>query len=66
MKVRILELAGHVVSMCGGRTERKYLWGNKMEEQKHENQNYGGLHYIESDLNSMGVKMWRKEAQDKF
>lgn len=37
-----------------------------MEEQKHENQNYGGLHYIENDLNSMGIKIWRKKAEDKF
>jgi len=37
-----------------------------VEEQNHENQNYGELHYIESDLKLMGVKMWRKKAEDKF
>ena len=37
-----------------------------MEEQKQENQNYGGLHYIESGLKSVGVKIWRKKAEDKF
>jgi len=37
-----------------------------VEEQNHENQNYGELHYTESDLKSMGVKMWRKKAEDKF
>lgn len=31
-----------------------------------ENQNYGGLHYIESDMKPVVVKIWRKKAENKF
>jgi len=56
VKVRILDWAGHVVSTCDDTAVKEYLRERKVEEKRHENQNYGELHYIESDLKSVGVK----------
>jgi hypothetical protein len=41
------------------------LWGNQTEEKEAGRPKLRWLDYIENDLKSMGVKRWRKKAEDR-
>jgi hypothetical protein len=64
IKVRRLEWAGHVVRMSDGRTVKKVFVGIPDGRRKAGSPKLRWLDCTENDLKSMGVKRWRKKAED--
>jgi hypothetical protein len=65
MNVRRLEWAGHLVRMSDDRTVKTVFMGKTYERRKAGRPKLRWLDRIENDLTVMGVKRWRKKAQDR-
>jgi hypothetical protein len=65
IKVRRLEWAGHVVRMSDDRTVQKVFLGQPYGRKKTGRPKLRWLDCIKNDLKSMGVKRWRKKAEDR-
>jgi hypothetical protein len=62
---RRLECAGHLVSMSDGRTVNEVFLGEPGGRRKVGRPKLRWLDRIENDHKSMGVKGWRKKAEDR-
>jgi hypothetical protein len=65
IKVRTLEWAGHVVRMSDDRTVKKVFLGKPDGRRQAGRSKLRWLYCTENDLKSMGVKRWRKKAEDR-
>jgi hypothetical protein len=66
IKVRRLEWTGCLVRMSDGRTVKKVFLGKPDGRRKAGRPRLRWLDYSENDLKSMGVKRWRKKAEDRL
>jgi hypothetical protein len=65
LKVRGLEWAGHLVRMSDDGTVKKMLLGKPDGRRKAGRPKLRRLACIVNDLKSVGVKRWRKKAEDR-
>jgi hypothetical protein len=65
IKVRRLEWAGHVVRLSDDRTVKKVFLGKPDGRRKAGRPKLRWLDCIENSLKSMGVRRWRKKAEDR-
>jgi hypothetical protein len=65
IKVRRLEWAGHVVSVSDGRTVKTVFVGKADGRREAGKPKLRWIDCIEIDLKLMGVKRWRKKAEDR-
>jgi hypothetical protein len=65
MKVRRLEWAGHLVRMSDDKTVKKVFVGKPDGRRKAGRPKLRWLDCIVNELKSMGVKRWRKKAEDR-
>jgi hypothetical protein len=64
MKVRRPEWAGHLIRTSDDGSVKKAFLGKPDGRRKAGRPKLGWLDCIENDLKSMGVKRWRKKAED--
>jgi hypothetical protein len=64
-KARRQEWAGHLVRMSDGRAVKEVFVGKPDRRSKAGRPKLRRLDCIENDLKSMGVKRWRKKAEDR-
>jgi hypothetical protein len=65
IKVRRLEWAGHVVRMDDERMVNRVFWGNPVGRRKPGRPRLRWLDCVEDDLKTLGVRRWRKRAEDR-
>jgi len=65
-QVRRLEWAGHLVRKSDDRTVKKGFWGKPDGRRKARRPKLRWLYCTENDLKSVGVKRWRKKAQERY
>jgi hypothetical protein len=65
IKVRRLEWAGHVVRMDDERVVKTVFLGNPGGRRKPGRPRLRCLDYAEDDLKTLGVRRWRKRAEDR-
>jgi hypothetical protein len=65
VKIRRLAWAGRLVRMCGEETVNKEFMEKAEGRRKAEGQKLKWLECIEKWSQSMGVKRWRKKAEDR-
>jgi hypothetical protein len=65
IKVRRLELVGHLVRLSDDRTVKKVFLGKPDGRKKPGRPKLRWVDCTENDLKAMGVKRWRKKAEDK-
>jgi hypothetical protein len=64
VKVRRLEWAGRLVRMCEGETLNKVFMGKPEGRRRAERPKLRWVDCIEKWSQSMGVRRWRKKAED--
>jgi hypothetical protein len=65
MKVRRLEWAGYVVRVDDERTVKRVFLGNPGGRRKPGRPRLRWLDCVEDDLKALGMRRWRKKAEDR-